>query len=218
MISGNIYQYLTILNKIISYFTLYKKSFNSEIFSLRNHSILKFSPELHARQEHGTRGERRDMSVDNAENVVVMSDVDGKHAVMKTRDERLCDVCVLSSCVPSMCDQKQEPHGFSAKARDEIESVREERFGDFMRKTTTWTAKPGTNKGERAITLLDQRENLERILKPDGAVLSTTDLTQEVYSLVKLSLEILCEWNISSDVKLTIHRTAFPFYFKYIFE
>ena len=54
--------------------------------------------------------------------------------------------------------------------------------------------------------MLDQRENLERILKPDGAVLSTTDLTQEEYSLVKLSLEILCEWNISSDVKLTIHR------------
>ena len=147
MISGNIYQYLTILNKIISYFTLFKKSFNSEIFSLRNHSILKFSPELHARQEHGTRGERRDMSVDNAENVVVMSDVAGKHAVMKTRDERLCDVCVLSSCVPSMCDQKQEPHGFSAKARDEIESVREERFGDFVRKTTTWTAEPGQIKG-----------------------------------------------------------------------
>ena len=56
-----------------------------------------------------------------------------------------------------------------------------------MSKTTNWTTGPGTNEGERVLTLLGQRENVEKILEPDGVVPSITEVTQEVSERTVLS-------------------------------
>ena len=40
-----------------------------------------------------------------------------------------------------------------------------------------------------------------------------------MYGFVKLILKYMCGWNISSDVKLVKHRTAFPYKcFKFMFS
>ena len=101
--------------------------------------------------------------------------------LLKTIDGRLSDETVQQSCGPSIGEERQEPRGFLA--REEVESVREERFGDFLSEDTTWTTEPGVNRGERnsnLFNLLSQRENLERVPVPDGAVPSITCETQEV--------------------------------------
>ena len=134
-------------------------------------------PGLHATQELGARGERRDMPMYEDEEVVMMPSIGRKSAVLEYCGGRLCDDAVQRSCGPSIGD-RQEPHGLLA--REEAESGREERFSDFLKKTAAWIQEPGENKGERSSNLFCQRENLDEVPIPDGAVPSMTHAAQEV--------------------------------------